>query len=376
MGGLGVALSALASLAIPTLSQSAEKPYILGALFPLSGPAAYGGEMYARGAMLALEHLEADKMLRNPVEIRLEDSLGTPQGGAVGMNKLVNVEEAIWVLMSMTGVSKAAAPLGERGKVVMVNGGAVGPDMSGLSPYFFNVLPLLTREIGAAVKWMEKEGYKKLGLIYIDDPAGQGAKRLFEEELPKIGAALVSAYPVATTVQQFGSIAAKFRADGADAVYLMAYGVQLAQMVKQLRENGIDVPLLGTSAVGITPPVLELPESEGLVYTSQVTDWNSDDPVTRRFVEDWRSKYGGDPTFAPLNYYNAVRLFGLVAGALEKTGTPVNGENLRAEILRQRTFQLVGGTGTFDDSGDISLPIQFNRVTGGKTIALGLSESQ
>ncbi len=347
------------------IGQAQDKPYVVGTLFPMAGPGAENGLMFTAGANLALEHLRADKTLKRPIELRAEDSRATPQGGATGMTKLVNVDEALWVLIGFTGVSKAAAPISERAKVVTVNGGGTGPDLAGLSPYFWNVIPLLTNEIQAVIPWMGQQNYKRVGLIYLDDPAGQGTRKELEAGLPKIGAALVGEYAIAATAQQFGAIAARLREDKPDVIYVLTYGIQHAQIFKQLRDNGLTQPFVSSASSGI-PSVFGTPEAEGLVYTSQVSKWDSEDPVTKRFVADWRAKYNADPNIYNQNYYNALRLFGLLAANLEQAGKPVNGENLREEMLRVRTFPLVGGNGTFDDKGSISMPIQINQIKDGK----------
>ena len=46
----------------------------------------------------------------------------------------------------------------------------------------------------------------------------------------------------------------------------------------------------------------------------------------------------------------------------------MGGETLRAQLLKVRSFPLVGGTGTFDEKGDISMPIVINRVGKGGAI--------
>ena len=102
--------SALA-LAAPRLAWSQNNPYVLGALYAMSGPAAEFGRIYIQGTELALEHLSADKWLKRPVVLKVEDSQGLPQAGALGITKLINVEKADYVLTGFTGVSKAVAPM-------------------------------------------------------------------------------------------------------------------------------------------------------------------------------------------------------------------------------------------------------------------------
>ncbi len=349
--------STAALLAAPAILRAEDAPYVLGTLFPMAGPNAEYGTIFTNGAQMALTHLVADKTLSRPIQMQVEDSQGTPQGGATGMTKLANVDHAIYTLIGFTGVSKAAAPIGTRNKVVMVNGGGVGPDLSGLSPLFWNVIPLIDKEISRLLPWIKTQGMKRIALVYVDDPLGNAALQQLTAQLPAVGATLVGSYSVAPTAQQFGPIAAKLRDATPDGVYFASYGAQQSQIIKQLRDNGIDQQLMTYSA-GTIPSVRSLAEAEGLVFTTQISDWTLSDPVTQRFVHDWRAKYNGDPTTYHQNYYNAVRLFGLLAQGLEKAGTPVDGDSLRAELLRVRKFALVGGTGEFDDKGNVAIPFR------------------
>ncbi|WP_158743187.1 ABC transporter substrate-binding protein [Acidisphaera sp. L21] len=348
----------------------AEGSYIIGTLFPMAGPNAEYGTIFTAGAQMALTHIAEDKTLGKPVELRAEDSQSTPQGGATGMTKLANVDHAIYTLVGFTGVSKAAAPIGQRNKVVMVNGGGVGPDLSGLAPLFWNVIPLIDKEIAALLPWMKGQSFKRVALVYVDDPLGNAVLKQMNTVLPTIGATLAGSYSIAPTAQQFGPIAAKIRDANADVIYFASYGAQQSQIIKQLRDNGLSQQMMTYSAATI-PSVRGLAEAEGLVFTAQVSDWSASDPVTARFVKDWRAKYNGDPSTYHQNYYNAVWLFGLLVQSLEKAGKPVDGEALRAELLRVRKFPLAGGDGSFDDNCDISFPIQVNRMKGGSFEKIG-----
>ena len=365
-----LAATGAVALAAPRIARAqgggAGGPHVVGTLFPMAGPNAEYGTIFTNGAQLALDHINADQLSQRPIELRAVDSQSTPQGGAVGMTRLANVERAVYVLVGFTGVSKAAAPIGTRAKVVMVNGGGIGPDLAGLSPYFWNVIPLVNVEIQAVLPWIKEQRYRRMAMIYVDDPAGNGIVQEFRRGLPGIGAEMVAAHSIPPASQQFAAVAARVRDSNPDVVYFASYGAQQSQIIKQLRDNGITQPLMTYSA-GSIPSVGALPEAEGLVYTSQVSDWSAQDPVTRRFVEGWRAKHGGDPTAYHQNYYNAMLLFGLLTQAVEKNGKPVNGENLREEMLRTRRFAMVGGEGVFDDAGTLSLPMQINRIRGGRS---------
>lgn len=352
-------------LAAPRLLRAQPASHVIGTLFPMAGPNAEYGAIFTAGIELALQHLRDDRLLQRPIELRAQDSLATPQGGAVGMTKLANVDRAVYVMLGFTGVSKAAAPIGTRAKVVMVNGGGVGPDLAELSPYYWNVIPLVNQEVRALLPWLQQKGLKRIALIYVDDPLGNAVVQELRNGLPPIGGTLAGSFSIPPATQQFAAIAARVRDTRPDAVYFASYGAQQAQIIKQLRDNGVTQPLISYSA-GSIPSVVTLPESQGLIYTSQAADWSLSDPVTQRFVTDWRARHGDDPSAYHQNYYNAMRLFGLLAQSLEKAGKPVDGETLREEMLRTRRFALVGGEGEFSEQGTMSMPIQINEVRDGR----------
>ncbi|MGR3559816.1 MAG: ABC transporter substrate-binding protein, partial [Pseudooceanicola nanhaiensis] len=84
----------------------------------------------------------------------------------------------------------------------------------------------------------------------------------------------------------------------------------------------------------------------------------------------FKAKYDRDPTAYNVNYYNATLLYGLLAAALEAEGKEVTGENLLAKRLEMKTFDLVGGTVSFQDNGTLLSPIEVKQAKGGATETL------
>lgn len=350
------------TITAPMLAHAQNDSYVLGTLFPMSGPVAELGNVFMQGVQLALEHIKQDKLLAHAIELRAQDSQATPQGGAVGMTRLANVDLAPYVLLAVTGVSKAAAPIGARKNVVMVNGGGVSPELADLSPYFWNVIPLADQEVPGALNWLKQERLLRVALVYIDDPLGAAILKQLQTGLPKIGGQLVGSYSVPPGIESFAAIAAKLREAKPDAVYFASYGTQQLQIIKQLRDNGVTQQLL-TYSIGSLPSVAAMPEAEGLVFTTQAFDLDSAERLTRRFVSDWRSKYKSNPTSYAQNYYNGTLLYAYLAASLEKKKKPVTGDNLLAELRALKRFQFVGGEVSFTDKATTVMPIQLNRVS-------------
>ncbi|MEI6158583.1 MAG: ABC transporter substrate-binding protein [Roseococcus sp.] len=349
----------------------ASEPYVLGTLFPMSGPNAEYGTAFTAGIQMAMQHVAADNMLRRPLRLQAEDTQALPQQGVIGMTKLVNVDKASFVFVGFTAVSKAVAPVGDRAKTVMVNGGAVGPDLAGLSPYFWNVIPLAHLETQALLPYLiRRRNLKRIALVYVDDPLGDAILGILRTALPAAGGELVGQFSIPRTAQQFAPVAARIRQTRPDAVYIASFGAQQSQIIKQLRDNGVSQPLVSYSAMNIDS-VRATAEAEGLIFTTQTTDFEGGDAVTRRFATDFRARFNSDPGTYQVNYYNAARLFALLAQSLEREGAEVNGDNLRRALLAQREFDLVGGKGRFDDQGNMSAELQINEIRGGRTVKIG-----
>jgi ABC-type branched-subunit amino acid transport system substrate-binding protein len=367
-------LSLLAVVHLATATVVAQDSIKIGANLPMSGPNAEYGELFGRAANLAAEHANADKMLSKKLVIQFEDSQATPQQGVIAMNKLVNVDKVPYVLSAFTGVSKAIAPIGEKAKVVSVNGGGIGPDLAELGDYFWNVIPLVNLEIRVMAPYLVQErGLRKIALVYVDDPAGEAIQKELRENVPKAGGQMVVELQVPRNAQQFTSIAAKVRGSDPDLVFIASFGAQQAQIVKQLRDNGVPQQLAGYSAFS-SPTVTQLPEAKGALFATQSVDWSAPG-MSERLARDWKAKTNKEPNAYVANYYNAVMVFVKLAQALEKAGQPITGENLLKQRKSAGSFDLVGAKMEFLPNGSVSMPIQINEIDGtgaGKMVEAGV----
>jgi len=357
--GIAAALTSACAVSGASLADLA-----IGGLLPMSGSNAEYGQICGSGADLAVTHVNASGMLKEPLQIVYEDSQGLPMPGVVGMNKLVNVEKAPYVLTGYTGVSKAVAPIATRTKTVVVNGGGVGPDLARLGDYFWNVIPLVDFEVRAMVSHLVKEkNLKRVALVYVDDPLGQSVLEELKTGLAAAGGEFVGGFSVPVSAQQFSGVAARVRDSRPDAVYIASYGTQQVQITKQLRDNGVSQQLASYSGFAI-PSALALPEAQGMLYTKQKVDLTVQDAVTQTMHADYTRKYGKAPDAYAVNYYNGVRVFALLAAQLQQQGKPVNGENLLAARKATATFDLVGATVSFEANGTINAPIEIHIIGG------------
>lgn len=369
---LAVAALALLAVAGPAAAQDEGEVYALGALFPLTGPNAVYGKLFSQGANLAVEHVNAGDEIDGKLKIVYADSQALPQPAVVGMNKLVNVNDVKFVLSAFSGVSQAIAPIGNRAHVLMVNGGGVSPELA-IGDYFLNDIPLSDDEVNALWPYVVNElGAKKIAVIHVNDPFGNGVNRVIKARCAELGCSVVSDISIDPSATSFQSEVVKLRVSGADAIYIASYGQQQNVIAKQLRDGGIRTQLLSYSAFGI-PTTQKLGAADGAIYTAEHIDYDAND-LTRKFLTQFKEKYGDKPNYYQVNYYNAVRIYADLIAHLQAQDKPVTGEKLRAALHEIGTFDVVGGEIAFRDDGTVRMPIEINRIDNGASTTLDTVE--
>jgi branched-chain amino acid transport system substrate-binding protein len=362
---IGIGVAALPA-AVPV---HADEAYRIGALFPISGPMAVFGDAFRAGADLAAEHVRADNRLGRPIEIRYEDSQGQVQPTLIGMNKLARQERLPYVMIGLASASKMVAPIVEREKVIAVNGSASTPDLGHLSGFFWNVIPLADFEIRQLLPVAKQRGVKRVALVYTADPRDQVLARALQDAVGAADLEVAGSFAVEPYDIEFTELAGKLREAQPDAVYIAVAGIQQRDLVQQLRDGGIDKPLLGTSAFQ-DPDIIGLPAADGALFTSQRLSWQARDPITQRFVKDFEARTRREPTAYAANYYNAVLVYAGVVQDLEQRQVAPSGEAIREALQRIRRFDVVGGTLEFQPDGTAQLPVQVNQIAGGTVKAL------
>jgi branched-chain amino acid transport system substrate-binding protein len=126
-----------------------------------------------------------------------------------------------------------------------------------------------------------------------------------------------------------------------DAVFVSAIPSEAGLSVKQIREQGIDIPIVSgdgfdTELVASVPG----PELADKVYFSTHTYRADDRPEVAKFVEDYRAEYGREPenAFAPLGY-DALNL---VADAIRRANS-TEPAKIREALAATRGFKGVTG---------------------------------
>ena len=259
--GLTAALACMLSFA----AANAETIRI-GAILPLTGPAALIGTQQMRGIQFAIDQANAKGGVRgNKIEVVFEDNQAKPDQSILIFNKLVDLRHLPVIFTAYSGPSLAMAPLATRKKVLMVNAGAQADKLATASPYLINTLPTIGNEISVISKYVIGEGKKKAAILFENSAAGIAGRDDYLDAFPMAGGTILAQEPTQFGQTDFRPALLKL-ADAGPEVLLVNITAALQQMARQYKQLGLTFMVAGTTFFQ-DPDVIADPSSEGFVHT-------------------------------------------------------------------------------------------------------------
>jgi branched-chain amino acid transport system substrate-binding protein len=354
------------------MAESKNEPVKIGAVYNLSGSQASLGQPSLKGSMLAVEQFNRrGGLLGRPVELIAVDGESDPALIAMETRKLVHVPG----LSAITGLSDttmvlAAAPIAEKARMVFLTSGATSPRVPIEFPnyYFMACFGDNTQAAAGAEYATSALGARTVYLIS-DETMDYTVllARYFAERYLQLGGQIVGEDTYAGGVGDFSAQIATLKrlSTPPDMLYVAAGPDDIGSLVKQLREAGVDQPVVGGDGYD-TPLLLETAGAAANdVYftTHTLFDRAQATPLQERFIDDYQARFGHPPesSFAGLGY-DAVNL---LAAAIELAGSAKQ-KAVAGALEATRDFQ--GVTGTLSFAAGVHIPekqVTIVRVTGG-----------
>ena len=323
----------------------------IGAIVPLSGSSAVYGEAVRDGMLLAVEEINKTGGIKGKkIELILEDDAGNPKNSVNTFQKLANLDKVPLILGPTTsGCSMATAPIAEKAKVVQLSILAGIPELSSAGDYIFRIYP--SSELGAryvAEQAARRFKPQKVAILYANDPFGQTSRRIYEQSAKVQGIEVVAAESFSDGDQDFRTQLIKIKRGNPDLLLCSTYWAEGANILKQMVELGINIPVLGED--GWRGPIAEIVGEKGLklLYFADIAFGSDfkDNLVMQKFIKNFENKYRKKAATHAAAGYDAVYI---AKSAIEK------GE-YNAESIKDALYKLdyVGALGRvkYDSNGD------------------------
>lgn len=302
---LGVLSAAVLALTLASCSKAESNSVKIGGIFPLSGQVAVYGVECKNGVDLAIEEINAAGGINGkPVVLVSEDDEGNPDKTVNAFKKLSTKDGVKVVIGSLTsGCTQAITTLSQASKVVQIAPAATAPAITDAGDFIFRACFIDPFQGTVGGKFAaETLGKKRAAILYdIGNDYSVGLADNFKIAFTNAGGSIVSEESYATNDKDFNAQLTKIKNANPDVVYLPDYYGTVALIAKQLRAQGINVPMVGADGWdGLTSNAGD--EVLGGYYSNHYAV-DSTEPAVKKFVESFRAKYNKDPnSFAALGY--------------------------------------------------------------------------
>ena len=351
-------LSAAVLMMVSVNQVMAQAKLKIGFISAQSGPLNVLGLEQKRGFEIAMDHL-GGKFGQTPIEVVMADSKGNPSATVQEISRLID-KEKVDLIVGLSASNELVAgvkPIVDA-KIFFVgmNGGVAVNAGEQCNPYYFNASfqnAQLTTGMGA---FMTKHGVKKLYLIGADFEAGyehtDAAKTGFKGEI-------VAQQFTPLTQLDFAADIAKIRASGADGVFAFYPGGLGIAFMRQWAQAGLTGKIPVFSNIALTEPTAFQAQGKSVLgtYVSAVYFAGIDNPVNKRFVQDFKTKFGRDPASYAGLAYDAMML---VDSAVKEVKGNVKDQAAFRAALKKANFQSVRGSFAFSSNNH---PIQNTYLT-------------
>ncbi len=322
----------------------------IGFIGPLTGDYANYGTLCRQAVEMAIDEINAKGGV-NGASIKLfaEDSEGDSQKALAAMEKLSSSDKVCAIIGPvLTGETFSVAERAQAEGIVIITPSASHKDITNVGDYIFRTTPSdgLQGEV-AGKYWSQVLGYTKLAVLYAKNDYSQGLYESMSEAFTQDGGQIVAAETFMVGDKDFKTQLTKLKNTDAQAIYLPDYTAEMAQILEQAAQLGIDKPFLSGDGF-LSEEIYSLAGqyTDGVVYTASARVEESN--KNKEFKDAYTARWGIGPDSFATNAYDATYI---LVSVIEKVGT--DRKAIKTGMEQVKDFEGVNGIINFAPNGDL-----------------------
>lgn len=317
------------------------------------------GLMSRQGTELAVDAINRRGGInsRQLVLLRVDDE-GTGTRASEVAQQLVDADSVLAVVGHANSSATVAAARVYDGHLAAVSPSASSPELTGLSPWMFRVIPSDSVNGQDLARFATTLGHKRVAILYENNSYGRGLADSFRRAFRGDVMALE---PVSVDGKEVEPYLAYLRLREPELVFVAGSDGSGLEILREARRQGLTSAFLGGDGwAGITS---DTAASDG-VYVG--APFSAEDPrrEVQDFVRAFRTKFGRDPnSFAALAYDATM----VIAQAIEHGGSSREAvRDYLASMQEGRAYRGLTGNIAFQPTGDVAgKPMTMTRVRRG-----------
>lgn len=327
----------------------------IGVNLELSGAVATYGTSVKDGLMLAFEEInKEDGVLGKQIEALVQDNKSQNREARNIAEKLVSQGVVAVIGPATTGNVQAEEPVLTKSKIPILAPAATAPEVTynektkKVKDYVFRVCFIDPDQSQVMANYVFDELKLKNGAIIVDkdNDYSVGLGRAFEKFFTEKGGKIVAKEGFVPTDTAFKPQLTSISSKKPDFIYIPAYYNQVGLIIKQARELGLDVPMMGADGWD-SPKLVSLAGADNLNKCYFSNHYSVEDPSERiqSFVKAYEKKHGTMPdAFAALGYDAGY----LMAEAIKQAGE-ADPQKIQQALANIQDFEGISGKLTIDE---------------------------
>ena len=373
----------LALCALSVVSLAGMQPVLaqdtvtIGSFVSTSGSGAPFGVDQLQGMELAIRHINASGGIagRKLVLKQLDTAYDKTQAQSVVHNFVADKSVIGLVGPTSSAEAFAADPIAVAAKLPVLapaNGAAGIPQ---IGPYVHRIgVPeelLLPSAAKTAVKQLK---LKKAAILYAqDDPFATTGFKAFQTQLKADMVDVVEVIGYDSKAVDFTAQLQRLKDKNPEALFIAAKSSDGTVLLRQARQNGIMVPVVGN--LSFTSPALVAAAGDAVEGLIVAAVWDSSDAseMNQRFIAEYKKSFNRDATPLAATTYNCIYV---IKEALERS-KDFSREGLQKGLLAMNGFKYLGSAIEFRSIGNglrdavVDVPVLFQH-RGGKLTKMAL----
>lgn len=289
----------------PSQSSQASRPLVVA----LSWKRGSESALFFEGAELAAHEINSAggvlgrwlKTVRHDDEDKREDMVVAARNLAADPDLVAVIGHA------SSSVAAVSSVVYEYRKVVFIAPAATSNDLTVHDfKYVFRIIPDNKALAGFVANFCQNEGWQRMAIIHTRDDYGSELGESFRKDAVKRGIRLIARISFPRNRTNVRDLVSSLRGESLDAIFFGGTGDDAARLLIQLREMGIQTPLIGGDGL-VTPKLWSLagPAANGTVMPTVLQLAN---PQAVIFTGHFYDRYHVTPTEWSAMGYDAVNL--------------------------------------------------------------------
>lgn len=347
----------------------------IGVNMELSGAAAGYGQSQKQGIQLAASEINKDGGInvngkKKKIKLVIRDNKTSNNTSASVAAQLTNNDKVVAIVgPATTNAGTAEIPNITKAAVPSVSPSATDPAYTlkkngKVQPYVFRACYQNNFQGATAAKFMTNTLKAKRVAVYADNSSdyGTGLAKAFKKAYT--GKVVDSQFFTAGD-KDFNAVLTSFKSKKIDAIYAPGYYTEIGLIIKQARQAGINVPIVGSDGMA-DPKLAQIAGNNNASKIYYTTPFSDDvakaNPTAVKFMNKYKAKYNQDaPTFSALAYDSVYMIKQAIEN--EKSADSVK---IAKGLAKIKNFDGVTGNITMDKEHNPEKPIAIEELTKGK----------